>query len=113
MRPVAPRVAKPQRRQDVQRRCCGAAIGYLDAHENVFWRGLAVLDDHVEISIVRKDARVEKLVLGVGLPQLKVQVTERLAPTGLAWATVGVVLMLVSLVAYAYLSGVFVKRFGR
>jgi hypothetical protein len=49
----------------VQRRCVGAAIGYLDAHENVFGRGLAVLDDHIEISIVRKDARVEQLVLGL------------------------------------------------
>jgi sugar O-acyltransferase (sialic acid O-acetyltransferase NeuD family) len=33
-------------------------------------------------------ARGSLLVLGVGLPQLKVQVTERLAATGLAWATV-------------------------
>ena len=34
------------------------------------------------------DRRGSLLVLGVGLPQLKVQITERLAATGLAWATV-------------------------
>lgn len=34
------------------------------------------------------DRRGTLLVLGVGLPHLKVQLTERLAPTGLAWATV-------------------------
>ena len=32
--------------------------------------------------------RGSRLVLGVGLPQLKVQLTERLAATGLTWATV-------------------------
>jgi sugar O-acyltransferase (sialic acid O-acetyltransferase NeuD family) len=34
------------------------------------------------------DRRRTRLVLGVGLPHLKVQLSERLAATGLAWATV-------------------------
>jgi sugar O-acyltransferase (sialic acid O-acetyltransferase NeuD family) len=34
------------------------------------------------------DRRSALLVLGVGLPQLKAQLTERLARTGIAWATV-------------------------
>jgi sugar O-acyltransferase (sialic acid O-acetyltransferase NeuD family) len=34
------------------------------------------------------DRRATRLVLGVGLPNLKVQLSERLAGTGLAWATV-------------------------
>lgn len=34
------------------------------------------------------DRRTTRLVLGVGLPHLKLRLTERLATTGLAWATV-------------------------
>lgn len=48
----------------------GAIVGPLDA-----------VADH-------GDRRSALLVLGVGLPHLKVQLTERLARTGLAWATV-------------------------
>jgi sugar O-acyltransferase (sialic acid O-acetyltransferase NeuD family) len=48
----------------------GSIVGPLDA-----------VPDHAE-------RRSSLLVLGVGLPQLKVQLTERLAATGLAWATV-------------------------
>jgi sugar O-acyltransferase (sialic acid O-acetyltransferase NeuD family) len=49
----------------------GAIVGTLDA-----------VPDHAV------DRRGTLLVLGVGLPQLKVNVTERLSATGLAWATV-------------------------
>ncbi len=48
----------------------GAVVGPIDA-----------IADH-------GDRRGTRLVLGVGLPHLKVQLTERLASTGLAWATV-------------------------
>ena len=48
----------------------GNIVGPLDA-----------LPDHA-------DRRGTLLVLGVGLPHLKARLTERLAPTGLAWATV-------------------------
>jgi sugar O-acyltransferase (sialic acid O-acetyltransferase NeuD family) len=48
----------------------GAIVGSLDAIPN------------------HGDRRSARLVLGVGLPQLKTQLAERLQRTGLAWATV-------------------------
>lgn len=48
----------------------GSVVGPLDA-----------VADHA-------DRRTTRLVLGVGLPGLKIQLTERLASTGLTWATV-------------------------
>jgi sugar O-acyltransferase (sialic acid O-acetyltransferase NeuD family) len=48
----------------------GAVVGPIDA-----------IADHA-------NRRTTRLVLGVGLPHLKLRLTERLAATGLAWATV-------------------------
>jgi sugar O-acyltransferase (sialic acid O-acetyltransferase NeuD family) len=48
----------------------GAVVGPLDA-----------VPDHA-------DRRTTRLVLGVGIPSLKIRFTERLAATGLTWATV-------------------------
>ena len=58
-----PRVAKPERRQQVQGRRVGTAVvrGHLD--EDVVGRGLGVLDEHVEIAILGEDPRVDQLVL--------------------------------------------------
>ena len=62
-----PRVAKPQRRQQVQRRRIRPAVVGGDAHQNVVVRDLGVLDDDVEVAVVVEDAGVEQLVLGVEL----------------------------------------------
>jgi sugar O-acyltransferase (sialic acid O-acetyltransferase NeuD family) len=50
--------------------------------------GLGSVVGPVDAVADHADRRGTLLVLGVGLPQLKVQLTERLATTGLAWATV-------------------------
>ena len=60
-----PDVAEPERRQDVQRRGLGAAVGDRDLDQDVFGRRLRVLDEHVEVAVAVEHARVEQLVLEV------------------------------------------------
>jgi sugar O-acyltransferase (sialic acid O-acetyltransferase NeuD family) len=50
--------------------------------------GLGTLVGPLEAIADHGDRRSALLVLGVGLPQLKKRLTERLAGTGIAWATV-------------------------
>ena len=57
-----PGVAKPERRQQVQRRGVGAAVGRADADQNVLGRVLGVLDEHVEVAVLVEDAGVEQFV---------------------------------------------------
>ena len=59
-----PGVAKPQRRQDVNRCRLGSAVAHADPDQNVIGRRFGVLDEHVEVSVVVENARVEQLVLG-------------------------------------------------
>ena len=58
-----PGVAKPQLRQDVDRRFLGPAIVNADAHEHVLGAGLRVFDEDVEVAVVIEDARVEQFEL--------------------------------------------------
>ena len=58
-----PRVAKPQRRQQVQRRRVRAAVVRRDEHQDVVVGALGVLHDHVEVAVLVEDAGVQQLVL--------------------------------------------------
>ena len=64
---VAPRpgVAKPQRREQVERRRVWAAVVGGDQHQDVVGGRLGVLHDHVEVAVVVEDPGVEQLVLHV------------------------------------------------
>src|SRR5262249_6500637 len=59
----APRVAKPEMRDDVQGRRIGAAVERLDAYADVLGTVLRVLDEDVEISIAVENSGVEQLEL--------------------------------------------------
>ena len=59
----APRVAEPQRRQQVQRRLLRAAIRRRDADQDVVAGALRVLDLHVVVPAVVEDAGVRELEL--------------------------------------------------
>lgn len=50
--------------------------------------GLGSIAGTIDAIADHVDRRRTRLVLGVGLPHLKIRLTERLAPLGLAWATV-------------------------
>ena len=52
-----PRVAEPQRREQVQRRRLRAAVVRGDQHEDVVVGALGVLDDHVEVAVLVEDRR--------------------------------------------------------
>ena len=71
--------APPLRARVLRRRPAGGSAR-VGARRNIVGP-LDALPDHA-------DRRGTLLVLGVGLPHLKARLTERLAPTGLAWATV-------------------------
>ena len=58
-----PRVAEPQRGQDVQRRRLRSAVHHGEPHPQVVRRGLRVLHPHVEVAIAVEDAGIEQLVL--------------------------------------------------
>ena len=58
-----PRVAEPQRRQEVHRRRVAAAVGERDPDVDVVGRALGVLDVDVDVAVVVEDAGVEQLVL--------------------------------------------------
>ncbi len=64
-RPLRPGVAEPQRRQQVQRRRVGTAVGHGDAHQQVLGRGLGVFDEDVEVAPVVEHAGVQQFVLGL------------------------------------------------
>ncbi len=64
-----PCVARPQLRQQVQRRGRVAAIDGGDAHQDVIGVGLRVLDGDVEVAIVVEDAGVDDLELAVVEPR--------------------------------------------
>ncbi len=75
-----PRVAEPQRRQEVQRRRVGTAIMGRDQHHDVISGRLRILHDHVEVPVLIEDPRVQQLVLhlllapaAVGLRQIRVR----------------------------------------
>lgn len=50
--------------------------------------GLGAVVGPIEAAPDHADGRSSRLVLGVGLPRLKTRLTDRLAASGLAWATV-------------------------
>jgi hypothetical protein len=60
-----PRVAEPERRQQMQRGRLRAAVDGGDQHEDVVLGGLRVLHGHVEVAVLVEDARVDQLVLEV------------------------------------------------
>ena len=68
-----PRVAEPQRRQQVQRRRLRPAVVRGDAHQQVVVVRLRVLDLHVEVAVVVEHAGVEQLVLEVAEAALAVR----------------------------------------
>ncbi len=59
-----PDVARPQMRQDVQRRRVGPAIVDDDAHQDVVGVGLGVVDRDVEIALLVEQAGVDQLIFG-------------------------------------------------
>ncbi len=62
---LRPGVAEPQRRQHVQRRRIGAAVGDADLHQQVVRRGLSVFDEDVEVAAAVEHAGVQQFVLGL------------------------------------------------
>ena len=60
-----PRVAEPQRREQVQRRRVRAAVVRGDQHQDVVVGALGVLDDDVEVAVLVEDPGVQELVLHV------------------------------------------------
>ncbi len=58
-----PRVARPQGRQEVQRRGVGAAVRDRDTNEDIVDRGLGVFRGHVEVEALVEDAGVSQLEL--------------------------------------------------
>ncbi len=66
-RPQAPgpRVAKPDRREQVQRGLLGPAVEGVDADQDVVGPRLRVLREDVEVPVVVEDAGVHQLELGV------------------------------------------------
>ena len=74
-------VAEPKRRQHVQLRRLGPAIVDADLDQDVFGRFLGVFHEHVEITVLVEDARVEQFVLellaapsAIGFDQVVVRV---------------------------------------
>src|SRR5438105_2590157 len=59
-----PDVPEPHRRQDIDRRGLGTAIGHVNADQDVFGVGLRVFDLDVEVPIAVEHAGVHELVLG-------------------------------------------------
>ena len=64
-----------KRRQHVQRCRLRTAIADRDLHQDVFRRGLRVLDEHVEIAILVEHARVEQLVFELVAARAAVRAT--------------------------------------
>src|SRR5438876_982703 len=60
-----PGVPEPERRQDVERRRLGTAVGDRQPDEDVVGRRLGVLDGDVEVPAVLEDAGVDQLELSV------------------------------------------------
>ena len=60
-----PGIAEPKRREQVERCLLRAAIVHADLDQEVFWAGLRVLDEHIEVAILIEDTGVEQLVLEV------------------------------------------------
>ena len=71
-----PLVAKPQLRQQMQRRALAPAVGGGDAHEHVVDVALRVLHHDVEVRVVREDAGVDELVLAPAAPARVVLVAQ-------------------------------------
>jgi hypothetical protein len=65
--PPRPRIPKPQRRQQMQRRRIRPAVERRDAHQDVVLRLLGVLHDHIEIPILIEDPGIQQLVLHLQL----------------------------------------------
>ena len=63
-----PRVAEPERRQQVQRVRLGPGVGDVDRHQQIGRVGLRVVDLDDPVPVVVERTRVEQLVLGVVLP---------------------------------------------
>ena len=67
-RPPRPAVAEPERRQQLQRRRVGAAVGHREPDQQVGRAPLRVLHDDVEVAVVVEDPGVEQLELRVVAP---------------------------------------------
>ena len=74
--PPRPHIAKPDGRQQVQRRRIGPAVVDRDSHEHVFGRRLGVFHEHVEVAVVIEDPGVEQLVFEVVTPACPVGVDD-------------------------------------
>ena len=61
--PPGPAIAKPNGGKKVQLRRFGSAIDGTDANENVFHFSLSILNKHVEVAVLIKDASVHQLKL--------------------------------------------------
>ena len=62
-----PGVAEPELRQQVEDGLLGAAVVDRHLHEQIFWPGLGVLDEDIEVAVVVEDAGVQQFVLGLVL----------------------------------------------
>src|SRR5581483_6214680 len=60
-----PGVPEPQRRQQMQRRGIGAAIGHGDPDQHIVRRGLRVLRRHIEVAALVENAGIDQLILGI------------------------------------------------
>jgi hypothetical protein len=58
------RIAEPQRRQEMQRRCGGATVCHGDVNQDIVRRRLGILDIHIEVGVGIKDAGIKQLKLG-------------------------------------------------
>ena len=68
----APGVPKPQRRQQVQRRRFGTAVGRSDPDQNVVGTGLGVFHQHIEVPVLIEYAGVGQFEFGIVLPPPRV-----------------------------------------
>ncbi len=67
-----PGVAEPKRGQKMQGRGFRPTIPGGDFDENVFNVGLGVFEEDIEVAVLREDARIEQLELGLGTATLLV-----------------------------------------
>ena len=81
-----PRIAKPQRRENVDRRRFRSAVVYRDPDQDIFSGRFGVLDEHVEVTVLVEYSRVEQLVLHLVASPTSIRLDEvvrtEMAPAG-------------------------------
>src|SRR5207244_4568241 len=74
----APGIAKPHRRQKMQRRPFRAAVGRCRTNQNIFWSSFGISHLDVEIAFLSQSIGVPELELGFGSRAIGVAAKERL-----------------------------------